>query len=78
MLVREIAAFGNDMHAAKLIAVTEPAFERFVRRCGLPIQRTAGPIHAGRDERRSVQAVLITFDITPHTLLSVGIAAEAA
>ena len=27
--VKEMAAFGNDMGANRLIAVTEPAFERF-------------------------------------------------
>jgi len=78
MLVREIAAFGNDVRAQQLIAVTEPAFERFVVRCGLPVKRSAGPICVGQSPDRDVHAVLITFDINPHTLASVGIAAEAA
>ena len=78
LLVREIAAFGHDVHARRLIAVTEPAFERFVRRCGLPIRRAAGPIDAGRGQNREVQAVLISFDVNPDSLMSVGIAAEAA
>jgi acyl homoserine lactone synthase len=78
LLVREMAAFGMDMRASKLIAVTEPAFERFVLRCGLPIQRIAGPIIVGSGHGRDVHAVLIAFDINQSTLASVGIAAQAA
>jgi N-acyl-L-homoserine lactone synthetase len=77
MLVHEIAAFGRDVRADRLIAVTEPAFERFVQRCGLPVQRAAGPVPAGQSHRRDVQAVLISFDINPNAA-SAGVAAEAA
>lgn len=77
LLVREIGAFGHDMRARRLIAVTEPAFERFVLRCGLPVCRIAGPVQAGRGHDRDVQAVLISFDINPGTLTSIGTAAAA-
>ena len=78
LLVQEIGVFGSDMKAAQLIAVTEPAFERFVVRCGLPIRRAAGPIQAGQGKGRAVQAVLIAFDVVPPAPTSGGIAAEAA
>lgn len=78
LLVREIAVFGHDMRAERLIAVTEPAFERFVVRCGLPVRRVAGPVYAGHGQNRDVQAVLIAFDVTPGMLMSLGIVAEAA
>ncbi len=78
LLVREIAVFGADVHAERLIAVTEPAFERFVLRCGLPVRRIAGPVNAGRGHDRDVQAVLINFDVNPGTLMSVGIVDAAA
>ena len=66
------------MGASRLLAVTEPGFEAFTIRSGLPVQRSGGPIVAGHSHDRDVYAVLISFDINPYTLASVGITAEAA
>jgi len=74
LLVREIAAFGRDVDAERLIAVTEPTFERFVKQCGLAIDRAAGPVVVGRGAGdREVHAVVISCDINPRTLAGVGL-----
>ena len=78
LLVRETVAFGRDMGADQLLAVSEPSFERFVTRCGLPVERIAGPMHVGQGRHGDVHAVLMAFNINAHTLSSMGITAEAA
>lgn len=73
LLVREAVAFGRDREATRLIAVTDPFFERFVRSCGLLIQRIGGPRIVGSGKRGPVSAVVITCELDPATLASVGL-----
>ncbi|HLG88041.1 MAG TPA: acyl-homoserine-lactone synthase [Alphaproteobacteria bacterium] len=78
LLVREMAAFGNDFQVNQILGVTEPAFERFLLRCHLPIRRISGPSVIGQGHGRDVQAMLVSFDVNSHTLASFGLIAEAA
>lgn len=78
LLVREAVAFGRDQNAQRLLAVTDPAFERFVKLCGLSIYRIGNPMIVGTSSRGPVKAVVITCTLDPDTLASVGLAARAA
>jgi len=78
LLVREAVALGRDLGAQRLLAVTDPAFERFVRSCGLAIRRAGGPLVVGTGRRGPVKAVVITCGLDPQTLAGVGLEAEAA
>jgi acyl homoserine lactone synthase len=78
ILVREIAAFGQDIGATELIAVTDPVFERFVKLCGLRISRIAGPMVVGTGHDGDVEAVVILCTIDAPTLEAVGLSAHAA
>lgn len=78
LLVREIAAFGRDRDASDLIAVTDPVFERFVKVCGLKIDRIAGPKVVGKGIDGDVSAVVIHCAINHETLAGVGLATDAA
>ena len=78
LLVREIAAFGRDMEASELIAVTDPVFERFVKLCGLRVERIAGPVVVGKGHNGDVEAVVILCSIDEPTLEGVGLPLNAA
>ncbi len=78
LLVREIAAFGRDMQASELIAVTDPVFERFVKLCGLRVERIAGPMVVGKGHEGDVEAVVILCNIDAPTLEAVGLSLHAA
>ena len=78
MLIREGIAFGQDVGASQLIAVTDIAFERFMVGAGVPISRTGGPLRVGRGHSGDVEAVLITLDLSPARSIPTPIAVEAA
>ena len=78
LLVREAVALGRDLGAQRLLAVTDPPFERFVRSCGLAVRRIGGPMVVGNSRKGPVKAVVITCGLDPQTLAGVGLEAAAA
>lgn len=59
MLVSAGLDLGRELGAETLIAVTEPAFERYLRSCGVRLRRLAGPLVVGRSAHGDVHAVVI-------------------
>jgi acyl homoserine lactone synthase len=72
-LVQAGMAFGHEVGASRLLAVTEPPFERFLRQCGVPIARIAGPRVVGTSTAGDVRAVVVSTDIDQRALASVGL-----
>ena len=78
MLIQEGIAFGRDMGASQLVAVTDTAFERFMLGAGVPVHRIAGPQRVGRSHDGDVEAVLITLDLLPIPPIPAEFTVEAA
>lgn len=64
-LVRAGMTQGALLGASRLIALTEPPFERFLRQCGVNVTRDLGPVIVGQSHHGDVQAVLISAAIEP-------------
>lgn len=64
-LVRAGMTQGALLGASRLIALTEPPFERFLRQCGVPVRRDLGPVIVGQSAHGDVSAVLISTPIEP-------------
>lgn len=77
-LVHAGMSLGHTLGARQLLAVTEEGFERFLRRCGVPVQRIAGPTTVGRSAQGEFRAVVIATDIAANAFPEPGLAAHAA
>jgi len=76
-LVQEGMRLGHDLGASQLVAVTEPHFETFLKRCGVPIARVADPMRVGHSTAGPVYALVVATDINAASLASAGVQLQA-
>ena len=77
-LVREGVAIARTLGARTMIAVTEPPFERFLKSCGLRIDRLCPPQTVGEGLHGRIRALVIRCDLTVSNLSAVGLTASTA
>ncbi len=77
-LVRDGVALAQTLGARVMIAVTEPPFERFLKACGLRIDRLCPPQTVGEGHHGRIRALVIRCDLSEANLAAVGLSAKAA
>lgn len=77
-LVREGMALALSIGARTMVAVTEPAFERFLKSSGLQIERLSSPKIVGEGRGKRIRALVISCELSTSNLEAAGLPASVA